>query len=103
MPVEISIELYPNQAADEHQLKIAIAQKLNVKIEKVGEFRIIRKSIDARKAKIKVNIGVRVFDLGEQIDSDAPIFNYRDVRNSKPIVIVGFWVFRIRGVITSGV
>lgn len=89
MSVEISIELFPNQAADEHQLKKAIAQKLNIKADKVGEYRIIRKSIDARKPKIKVNIGIRVYDLNEVIDSDAPTFFYKDVRNAKPVIIVG--------------
>ncbi|RPH29080.1 MAG: FAD-binding protein [Bacteroidales bacterium] len=89
MPVEISIELSPSQAADENYLKKAIAHKLNIKVDRVGEFRIIRKSIDARKANIKVNLGVRVFDADEEVDSDAPVFNYQDVRNAKPVVIVG--------------
>lgn len=89
MPVEISIDLSPNHAADKSQLKRAIAQKLNTKVDKVGEYRIIRKSIDARKANIKVNLGIRVYNLDEVIDSDVPIFNYQDVRNSQPVVIVG--------------
>ncbi|HCT30964.1 MAG TPA: FAD-binding protein [Bacteroidales bacterium] len=89
MSTEIALELTPYQAADEQQIKKAIAQKLNVKVEKVGNYRIIRKSIDARKAKIKVNLGVKVFDIGEVLDDDVPSFNYLDVRNSKPVVIVG--------------
>lgn len=89
MSTEITLELTPYQAADEKQLVKAIAQKLNVKVEKVGNYRIIRKSIDARKAKIKVNIGVKVYDIGEAINDDIPSFNYQDVRKSSPVVIVG--------------
>lgn len=89
MPVELNIELSPSQAADENQLKRAIAQKLGIKVDNLGRYRLIRKSIDARKAKIKVNLGVQVFNPEEAIDSDAPVFNYSDVRNAKPVVIVG--------------
>jgi uncharacterized protein len=89
MPIEISIELSPKQSADYNQLKKAIALKLNVKVDKIGEYRIIRKSIDARKGKIKVNMGIRIFGSDEVVDSDAPSFNYLDVRNATPVVIVG--------------
>jgi len=89
MPTDISIELLPNQIADEKQLKRAIAQKLNIKSDQVGQFIITRKSVDARKAKIKVSLGIRVFNSGEPVISDAPEFIYKDVRNSDPVVIVG--------------
>lgn len=88
MSVEISIELSPSQAADVNQLKKAIVQKLNIKGDKF-EYQIIRKSIDARQGKIKVNLGIRVYNAGEVIDPDAPVFKYGDVRKAKPIVIVG--------------
>ncbi len=89
MSTELTLELSPYQAADEQQVKKAIAQKLNVKVENVGKYRIIRKSIDARKANIKVNIGIKVFDKGEALDEDIPTFIYQDVRKSNPVVIVG--------------
>jgi uncharacterized FAD-dependent dehydrogenase len=89
MPIDINIELFPNQAGDSHKIRKAIAVKLNIKEDKVGEYIIIRKSIDARKPKIKVNLGVRMFEVGETIITDAPEFIYKDVRNSEPVVIVG--------------
>ena len=89
MPIDINIELFPHQSADSQQIRKAIALKLNVKVDKVGEYIIIRKSIDARKPKIKVNIGVRVFNVGENLTSDAPEFYYKDVNVADPIVIVG--------------
>jgi len=89
MSVEISIELFPNQAADISYIRKAIAQSLDIKVDKVGEFKIIRKSIDARKQKIKVNLGIRYYGSDEVIDPDAPIIIYKDVQNSKPVVIVG--------------
>ncbi len=89
MSTEISLELTPYQAADEQQLKKAIAQKLNIKLEQVGNYRIVRKSIDARKAKIKVNLGIRIYAVGEDLNDDVPTFNYQDVRKSRPVVIVG--------------
>lgn len=89
MPIEISIELLPSQAADSNQIKRAIAQKLNIKLEQVGEYRVTRKSVDARKAKIKVNLGLCIYNSGEAVNSDEPVFRYQDVRNSSPIVVVG--------------
>lgn len=89
MPVEISIELSPDQAADDSQIRKAIAQSQNIKVDKVGEYKIIRKSIDARKQKIRVNLGIRYYGSEAIFDPDAPVFTYKDVRNSKPVVIVG--------------
>lgn len=89
MPVEISIELSPSQAADVNQLKKAIAQKLNIKFDNLGDYRITRKSIDARQGRIKVNLGICVYNTGEVADSDAPVFIYQDIHNSAPVVIVG--------------
>lgn len=89
MPIDINIELSPYQAADPLQVKKVIASKLNLKVDQVGEYIITRKSIDARKAKIKVNIGVRVFKPEEPLFTDAPEFIYKDVRSAEPIVIVG--------------
>lgn len=89
MPIDINIELSPSNAADETQLKKAIAHKIGIKVDKVSEYIITRKSIDARKPSIKVNIGVRIFSSGESVIIDAPEFIYKDVRNAEPVVIVG--------------
>lgn len=89
MPIDVNIELFPNEAADSSRVRNALASKLSIKVDQVGEYIITRKSIDARKGKIKVNLGIRVFNAGETATSDAPEFIYKDVRNAEPIVIVG--------------
>ncbi len=89
MPTDINIELIPQYSGDTQKIRKAIAVKLNVKQDNVGEFIIIRKSIDARKPKIKVNLGIRMFEKDEAITTDAPEFIYKDVRNAEAVVIVG--------------
>jgi len=89
MPIDINIELSPSQASDSLQVRKMLASKLNIKMDQVGEYIITRKSIDARKGKIKVNLGIRLFNSGETVIMGAPEFLYKDVRNAEPIVIVG--------------
>ncbi|MBC7125765.1 MAG: FAD-binding protein, partial [Bacteroidales bacterium] len=55
----------------------------------IRHYYITRKSIDARKGKVLVNLGVRVFIGEEKIIDERPVFNYTDVRNAMPVIIVG--------------
>ena len=86
---DISIQLSPEDAAQHHILKLKIAKALNVQAADVSNFVIIHRSIDARRGKIMVNLGIRVFFGGEQVADDAPNFFYQDVRNAEPVVVVG--------------
>jgi uncharacterized FAD-dependent dehydrogenase len=89
MPTDIILELSPERAADNQSLQKAIASKLGIAFTDVGKFVITRKSIDARRGKVMVNVGVRVFKPEEPIALDEPTFNYRDVSKSEPVVVVG--------------
>lgn len=89
MPHEISIVLRPDEAANETAVVRAIARKIDIPTDSIRHYYITRKSIDARKGKVLVNLGVRVFIGEEKIIDERPVFNYTDVRNAMPVIIVG--------------
>lgn len=89
MPQELSIVLRPDEAANDSAVLRAIARKLDITTDAIGHYYITRKSIDARKGKVLVNLGVKVFIGDEEVTEDRPVFSYRDVRLATPIIIVG--------------
>jgi len=89
MPHDISIVLRPDEAANETAVVRAIARKIDIPTDSIRHYYITRKSIDARKGKVLVNLGVRVFIGEEKIIDERPVFNYTDVRNAMPVIIVG--------------
>lgn len=88
MSENVSIDLSPRQAADPQEIRRVLVARIGRKL--AGDhYRIIRRSIDARKTIIRVNLGVRIFADGERPDPDRTEFCYRDVRAAVPVVIVG--------------
>lgn len=89
MITEIDIVLNPKQASDESFYKPILAQKLKVKEGRINGIQILRKSIDARRRDIKINMKFRI-----AVDEKLPIsqdsnFNYPNVTNKKKVIIVG--------------
>ena len=68
---------------------MAISKALSLSIDDITFYRIVRKSVDARSRNIKFNVGVEVF-LGEMpSDNQSISFEYKDVSNAEPVIIVG--------------
>lgn len=88
MPDRISLGLSPEDAADPQAVADAVAKKLGRPVDS-GRVVIVRRSIDARKGQIRVNLGLDVYAAGETIIPAAPAFAYRDVRHASPVIIVG--------------
>ena len=63
---------------------------LNVLQTDISGIKILRKSIDARKPKIKFNYKVSVFIKEPLPETSEYQFDYKDVSNAKPIHIIGF-------------
>ena len=89
MITEIDIVLNPKQASDESFYKPILAQKLNIKVGRINEIQILRKSIDARRRDIKINMKFRV-----AVDEKLPvakelIFDYPNVMDKKKVIVVG--------------
>jgi len=88
MPRDITLELTPQESSSETAVKRIIASKLQLDAAEVA-YIILRKSIDARRGRVRVNLAVRVFEAGESVVADSPVFRYHDVSKANPVVIVG--------------
>lgn len=88
MPKYLNISVFPEQLLDKEYFKRTIVKQLRVKPSEVSEYKIVRKSIDARK-KVKYSLRLAVA-LGKQKLTEENIsFDFKNVGNSKKIIIVG--------------
>ncbi|MGA6924333.1 MAG: FAD-binding protein [Desulfosarcina sp.] len=88
MPETVFIDLPPRQAADPEMIRRSLMHATGRPIAD-GRFVIVRRSIDARRRSIRVNLGIRVYADGETAIAQSPVFAYRDVHAAEVVVIVG--------------
>lgn len=89
MHKDLQLIITPEQAETSFMLKKQIADRLEISPEKITQFRTIRKSIDARSFLPKVNITVEVYWDEKPPALPTPIFEYKHVENSEPVLIIG--------------
>ncbi|SDW80745.1 hypothetical protein SAMN05444411_102216 [Lutibacter oricola] len=65
------------------------AQQLKIKRSEITAVKVLRKSIDARKATIVFNYKVAVY-VNEPVEESVYNFDYKDVSSAKEIHIIGF-------------
>lgn len=89
MITELDIILNPKEASAEQFYRPILAQKLKVKAKRIKAIKILRKSIDARRRNIKVNLRFKIA-IDEQFDANEQTqFIYNDVRNKDSVIVVG--------------
>lgn len=88
MSETVFFDLSPERAADPQEVGRAVAAKLGRRVA-ADRCRVVRRSIDARTARIRVRLGVQVYADGEKVASDRPVFGYRDVGDATPVIVVG--------------
>jgi hypothetical protein len=89
MRTELDLALSPQEAAAPLRVSVAAARSLEVAPERVTALRVLRRSIDARRRPISVNLQVQAI-----VDEPSPIFEephfqYGNVSGKTPVVIVG--------------
>ncbi|HWZ02664.1 MAG TPA: hypothetical protein VNX40_03575, partial [Mucilaginibacter sp.] len=85
---EIEIVCPPGQQEDEVALKKIAATGLNISPQKITALKILKRSIDARGRKVLYRMQVQVF-LDEVFVPETFTVNYPDVKDGKPVIIVG--------------
>ncbi|MDR0688075.1 MAG: NAD(P)/FAD-dependent oxidoreductase [Prevotellaceae bacterium] len=90
MPYTINIAIPPEAAADTDYLRQAAAQALHLAASDVGVVQLVRRSVDARRGKARLQLQLNVYGSGEQpLDAMPPRFDYRNVAGRPPVIIVG--------------
>jgi uncharacterized protein len=84
---QLQVQVTPEQAADMSSLRTIIARELH-EDENSFDFVWHRRSIDARKAAVKINAAFLVYPKG-QVPPTPVRFNPLNVANGKPVHIVG--------------
>ncbi|MCU0454779.1 MAG: FAD-dependent monooxygenase [Bacteroidales bacterium] len=89
MSVRVNLSLDPETAADQLSVRKLCAAAAKIDLSAISGVRIVKRSVDARQKKIKVNLSAEVFSGDEkQVDPIRP-FELRDVTNRKEAIIAG--------------
>ena len=89
MKRDILLRLTPEEASEEKLYKPIIAKELNVSHDKITFIHILKRSIDARKKQIIIQIQAEVW-ISEIPPSDATLnFEYPSVHHATPVIVVG--------------
>ncbi|ANQ47624.1 FAD-binding protein [Flammeovirga sp. MY04] len=79
----------PNVAFDDDNFKTFVLRKEKLQNEKDVTVRMTRRSVDARKQKVKVNVQAEIFVNEKPSLSISYKKDYQEVSNSKRVIIVG--------------
>ena len=84
----LSLTLSPENAAFDDSINNHICKELNANNIEPSQWKILKKSIDARKKEIKIQLKIEVFE--KEIEQKLKIEkNYKDVSNSEEVIIIG--------------
>ena len=85
---DIDLTLTPQEAFEERTIKKKAASKCGLPFTKVTGVKILRKSIDARRIEVKINLRVRLF-VGDEVKNTWNPVSFPDVSSSPSCIVVG--------------
>lgn len=85
---DIELVLSAMDASDPDRIMKSICRKANVSESSINGYRIIRKSIDARRRDVKINMALRVF-INQECEDDYEKVVFPDVSKKESVVVVG--------------
>ena len=83
----IQLSVLPEQATDNEFLNRIIAEEFGTS---AFEFKILKRSIDARRKPVTINLKIEVYTDGETLPQGIVEKTYQNVSSKKPVIIVGF-------------
>lgn len=89
MVVEINIVVTPEQAAFADKLKTLAAKHLFISEEEISDLKILKRSVDGRSKKPKVQLRLSVFTNNDKAPVIDYTTNYSPVNKTKKVIIVG--------------
>jgi hypothetical protein len=89
MVKQVQINLTPAAAADETAVKKISASLAGIDQKEISAIRVVKRSVDARKKNIRVNLTVDVFSGGETEVTSIDAFLPQQVNNKEEVIIIG--------------
>ncbi|WP_314786927.1 FAD-dependent protein [Segatella buccae] len=86
---EYQLRVLPQVAYKEESIKQYLAKEKGLDVRTLQHIRVLKKSVDARQRTIFVNLKVRAYINELPQDDEYVHTNYPDVRNGKPVIVVG--------------
>lgn len=88
MQKDIEITLAPEDIESITAIKKNLSGALKIDLSRIGGYKILKRSIDARSRKVIYRLQVRVF-IDEPLSTESFVVNYKNVHNAKHVIIVG--------------
>ena len=85
----IQLEVEPKFDKNIDALKKIISKKLHLKLSDIKYIEVLKRSIDARQKKIKINLKLRIFIQQDFIKKDEKFPIYKNVENKEEVIIIG--------------
>ena len=89
MRSELQLILTPEQAETPFLLNKSAADKLEISPERITRLRTVKKSIDSRSFRPKVNVTLEVYWDEPAPKAVKPEFTYQSVKDKTPVLIIG--------------
>ena len=89
MGKQVQINLTPSAAADEAVIKKISASLAGIDQAEITALRVLKRSVDARKKNIRINLTVEVFSEKDSALPEITPFNPVDVSLKQEVIIVG--------------
>ncbi|GAA4274785.1 NAD(P)/FAD-dependent oxidoreductase [Aquimarina gracilis] len=89
MQYEFNIQVSPEIAAHEDQLKIHVGAKNGIPVADIRHVEILKRSIDARQRAIKINLRLKIYVQEDFVENTIGLPDYPNVTNAPEIVIIG--------------
>lgn len=89
MPRLIQLALSPEKAADEPAIRKIAASLSGINTSEISYHRILRRSVDARKRKIIINLEVEIFTEKDLPFPAVAPFKKQDVSSRQEVIVIG--------------
>lgn len=88
MSTLVQIQVLPHHLEDEDHILEKVFQKVDFSMNKVAQWNIRKRSIDARQRRVLYNLQIEIWQHGEEVPKREP-YQIQNVSDAKPVAIIG--------------
>ena len=85
----MQLEVEPEFSKNSDFLKKIVSKKLQLKLSDIKYIDVLKRSVDARQKKVKINLKLRIFIQQDFIKEEEEFPIYKNVENKEEVIIIG--------------
>lgn len=89
MQKELNLQVSPEEAQNNEMLLAIVSSNLEIDAGEINHIEILKRSIDARQKRIKINLRLRIFIQEDFKEVKIELPDFPNVKNGKEVIIVG--------------